>query len=199
MDCQIQWRRKLNREKAKRHYKPRPPRADVECESCGVRIKVARMGTTPRWCSGCRATKEDVRARQRVVGAQRRCHRCQVLVPEAVGKPGKAVCVGCRADPRKADANRAREQRRRLRKYGLTQEQYDQLLIQQSGRCPGCDTTDPGAKGWCIDHCHRSGLVRALLCGRCNTTLGLTDENPVVLRRLADLVEQWQGLSEIKI
>jgi hypothetical protein len=81
----------------------------------------------------------------------------------------------------------------------LTQERYDQLLAQQDGRCPGCGTDNPGGKGWCIDHCHSSGDVRALLCNKCNTTLGLAGENPSTLRALADLVEQWQGLSEIKI
>jgi hypothetical protein len=195
LDCQVQWRRKLSRESTRRHYKPRAVRPDAECESCKAVIKVARTGAKPRWCGKCRVTKEDVRARARI--AVRRCYKCQTPVPQAARKPGKAVCAECRVDPRVRGA--AHEQRRRLRKYGLTQDRYDELLAQQDGRCPGCGTDDPGGKGWCIDHCHGSGRVRALLCNRCNTALGLTDENPSVLRALADLVEQWQGLSKIKI
>jgi hypothetical protein len=64
------------------------------------------------------------------------------------------------------------------------------MLTEQNGRCPGCDTDEPGAKGWCIDHCHVSGQVRALLCNRCNTMLGLANEDPVILRSLADFIEQ---------
>jgi hypothetical protein len=91
-------------------------------------------------------------------------------------------------DPRK---NReAHEQRRRLRRYGIDQDRYDQMLAEQNGRCPGCGTEDPGVKGWCIDHCHTTGRVRALLCMRCNTMLGLADEDPAILRALADLAEQ---------
>ena len=64
------------------------------------------------------------------------------------------------------------------------------MLLDQGGRCPGCDTDDPGAKGWCIDHCHSSGRVRGLFCNRCNATLGLVDENPAILRELADFIER---------
>lgn len=105
-----------------------------------------------------------------------------------------AVCDNCRVDPRKHRANH--EQRRRLRKYGLTQVEYDQLLARQRGQCPGCRTEDPGAKGWCIDHCHNTGRVRGLLCNRCNTMLGLANEDASILRSLADFAER---MNEIKI
>jgi hypothetical protein len=139
----------------------------------------------PQWCGACKARKEDARSRERL--AVRRCYRCQTPLPEAARKPGKAVCDDCRVDKR--DRGRSHEQRRRLRKYGLTQGEYDQLLLDQGGRCPGCNTGEPGDKGWCIDHCHTSGRVRALLCSRCNTALGLVDEDPAILRALADFIE----------
>lgn len=186
LDCQIEHRRKLAREKARRHYRPRPPRPDAECESCKIRIPAPKTGRMPRWCTTCRANREDVRARGRT--AVRRCHRCRTPVPDAERRPGVAVCDDCRIDPRKHRA--AHEFRRRLRKYGIDQERYDKLLADQGGRCPGCGTTDPGVKGWCIDHCHISGRVRALMCNRCNSVLGLTDENPAILRALADFAEQ---------
>jgi len=119
-------------------------------------------------------------------------------MPQAARRPGKAVCDSCRVDPRQRA--RDHEQRRRLRKYGLTQTEYDRMLLDQGGRCPGCGTDDPGAKGWCIDHCHSSGRVRGLFCNRCNATLGLVDEDPAILRELADFIERSKsGPSEIKI
>lgn len=145
-----------------------------------------KTGPKPKWCNACRATKEDERARKRI--AVRRCHKCQTPVPDAERKPGKAVCDNCRVDPRKY--REAHEHRRRLRKYGIDQERYDRMLAEQDGRCPGCRTTDPGVKGWCIDHCHATGRVRALLCMRCNTMIGLANEDPAILRALADLAEQ---------
>jgi hypothetical protein len=186
LDCQVQHRRRLSRAIVARKYQPRPLRPDTACEACGVSVRAPKTGPMPRWCSSCKATREDVRARARV--AVRRCYKCQVTLPGAKRQPGKAVCDDCRVDPRKYRVNH--EQRRRLRKYGLTQEQYDQLLASQGGRCPGCGTDDPGVKGWAIDHCHRSGKVRALLCMRCNTMAGLADEDPAILRALADWLER---------
>jgi hypothetical protein len=186
MDCQIQLRRRLSRESAARRYQPRLPRPDAVCEACGVSIQTPKTGPMPRWCQVCRATKEDQRARKRI--AVRRCYKCQVPLPEAVRQPGKAVCDNCRIDPRKH--RQKHEQWRRLRKYGLTQDEYDELLQAQGGRCAACGTDDPGVKGWCIDHCHRSGKVRALLCMRCNTMAGLVDEDPAILRALAGWLER---------
>jgi hypothetical protein len=140
----------------------------------------------PRWCQDCRATREIARGQERI--AVRRCHTCQAPVPEAARKPGTTVCDNCRAEKRRD--RQAYERRRSLRKYGLTQEQYDQLLASQAGRCAACGTDEPGAKGWCIDHCHKSGRVRALLCSRCNVILGWVDEDPAVLRSLADWLER---------
>lgn len=192
LDCQIQLRRRLSRESTARSYRVRPLRPDAECESCKDCITAPRTGPMPRWCKRCRANKEDARASKRL--AVRRCYKCQTPLPEAARKPGKAVCSDCRVDKR--DRGTVHERRRRLRRYGLTQAEYDRLLLEQKGRCPGCGTDDPGAKGWCIDHCHRSGRVRALMCSRCNTVLGLVDENPATLRELASFLER---LSEIKI
>lgn len=186
MDCQIQLRRKLSRERARSLYQSRPPRPDAECETCKARIPVARTGPTPRFCSECRAAREIARSKYRA--ADRRCYKCQALVPDAERKPGHVVCGACRAD-RRTD-RKAYERRRTLRKYGLTQEQYDQLLASQGGRCPGCGTDDPGARGWCIDHCHKAGHVRALMCFRCNLIVGQADENPATLRALADWLER---------
>jgi hypothetical protein len=188
LDCQIQHRRKLSRASSARAYRPRAPRPDVICEGCKASVPTPKTGPKPKWCNTCRATKEDERARKRV--AVRRCHKCQTPVPGAERKPGVVVCDRCRVDPRKH--REAHEFRRRLRKYGIDQERYEQMLADQAGRCPGCGTTDPGVKGWCIDHCHATGRVRALLCMRCNTMLGLANEDPAILRALADLAEQLQ-------
>lgn len=67
----------------------------------------------------------------------------------------------------------------RLRKYGLTQEAFDALLLEQAGVCRICHADSPGAKrGWNVDHDHVTGGVRGILCHRCNAALGLLDDNP---------------------
>ena len=73
--------------------------------------------------------------------------------------------------------------RANIRRYGITPEQFDELLASQAGRCAICgETPDPDGKGAYsrlhIDHCHETGLVRGLLCGRCNAALGHFRDDP---------------------
>lgn len=52
--------------------------------------------------------------------------------------------------------------------YGITLEQWDEMVIAQSGRCAICDRMT----NLVTDHCHESGRVRELLCSNCNSGLG---------------------------
>ena len=67
-------------------------------------------------------------------------------------------------------------------KYGLTPEQFGQLLAAQGGKCALCGTSQHGRKqgsghkwleeSWPVDHDHQAGHVRGLLCHPCNVQLG---------------------------
>jgi len=70
-------------------------------------------------------------------------------------------------------------------KYGMTPEQFDELLAHQGGACPICDTKDPG-KSWCVDHDHVSGQVRGILCWHCNVALGHLRDDVVSLATAID-------------
>lgn len=72
----------------------------------------------------------------------------------------------------------------RLRKYGLTAEQYTELLRKQNERCAICGAKDAGGRGsWHVDHCHSSGKIRDLLCHTCNVALGNFKDDPRLLVR----------------
>lgn len=72
-------------------------------------------------------------------------------------------------------------------KYGLTKEQYEELLEKQGGVCAICGqpemrTTKAGvAMLLHVDHCHNSGKIRGLLCHKCNSALGLFMESSEIL------------------
>lgn len=75
-------------------------------------------------------------------------------------------------------------------KYNMSVEQYEALVTSQGNKCAVCKTSDMGhAKEWSVDHCHKSGKVRGLLCQPCNTALGLAREDPAILRALANYIE----------
>ena len=71
--------------------------------------------------------------------------------------------------------------------YGMTVEQYDILLVAQDGVCALCGNP-PGKRRLAVDHSHRTGSVRGLLCGRCNWVIAcLGDEIEAVERAITYL------------
>lgn len=61
-----------------------------------------------------------------------------------------------------------RNLRQRLRRVGLSREEYDRLMAEQQGLC-ACCTEEPAMV---LDHCHNSGKFRGILCNRCNLLIG---------------------------
>lgn len=70
-----------------------------------------------------------------------------------------------------------------IARYNLTEEAYLVLLQAQHYKCKicGAETTDKVKLNLCVDHDHKTGQIRGLLCGSCNQMLGFAKENPVIL------------------
>lgn len=75
---------------------------------------------------------------------------------------------------------RARE-RAKERRYGITQEQFDQMLIDQDNKCGICDIEFKNTKSTHIDHCHKTDKVRGILCNDCNVALGQFYDSPELM------------------
>ena len=103
---------------------------------------------------------------------------------------GKELCAACyqryrrRQFPDVAQKHRDANKRYRLfhpnyrksrqgierrQRYGLSQTDYDLLMLRANGKCELCQTP---AEKLCIDHDHSSGKIRGILCDRCNKALG---------------------------
>lgn len=62
-------------------------------------------------------------------------------------------------------------------KYGITQEHYEKLVSEQKGLCKICNQPEASGRWLSVDHCHNSMEIRGLLCHRCNTAIGMFNEN----------------------
>jgi hypothetical protein len=82
------------------------------------------------------------------------------------------------------------------RLYGITPEDYNRMLADQGGGCALCGSTSPltGSRtykrtqrtAFDVDHCHKTGRVRGLLCTRCNRLVGLANDSADTARRLVE-------------
>lgn len=69
---------------------------------------------------------------------------------------------------------------------GLTLVEYERLVSAQKGACAICGSKNPKTnrmKRFCIDHDHKSGEIRGLLCASCNSGIGLLGDDPKKLMR----------------
>jgi len=78
----------------------------------------------------------------------------------------------------------------RLNKYGITAEQYNALVEKQHGACAICSLPCSSGRRLSVDHDHRSGKIRGLLCVNCNQSIGKFKDNPALLDRAAAYLEK---------
>jgi hypothetical protein len=74
--------------------------------------------------------------------------------------------------------------------FGITLEEYNTMFIEQKGLCLGCYKHQSDCqRALHVDHDHKTGKIRGLLCHECNSALGYIKDSPTTLRRLADYIE----------
>lgn len=135
------------------------------------------------------------------------CRTCEEELPRERFGPRKAgtdgrlsSCRGCMSAKKRVAraANleeiraKNREYERRTgrhtkRSYGLSREQWDARVKAQDGRCEACGRLPK--RRLVGDHCHVTNKFRGIVCDNCNVSMGLTGDDPVLLRRLAEWIE----------
>jgi hypothetical protein len=94
-----------------------------------------------------------------------------------------------RKTPEGKAAQKAWNLTQRLKQLGIPVEQYEAMLKKQNGLCAVCKKRRPCNRGGSdmlnVDHCHKTGKIRGLLCGHCNRVLGLVEDSPKLLEALA--------------
>lgn len=117
-----------------------------------------------KWCPDCDMIKpltEFARTKARKSGYHSYCLTCH-------------TARGVESKTRLHGSTREYHLRRR---YGIGQAEFDEMLLMQGGVCAICGASDPQH----VDHDHRTGRVRGILCFNCNGGLGQFRDNPVLL------------------
>ena len=143
--------------------------------------------------------------------AEKQCTKCsdpkplKDFYPRKNSRDGRrAECIACsrrlvgeyRKTPRgKATAKRSRRAQR-ARAYGLTPAEHEVMERAQNGCCAICGRKETAKlKGktlhLSIDHSHKTGKVRALLCRKCNSLLGYVSDSIETLRAAIQYLEKY--------
>lgn len=91
-----------------------------------------------------------------------------------------------------------------LKKYDLSEEQYNVLLENQNYLCAICGRPEVkvcskgNIKSLAVDHCHTTGIVRGLLCSNCNVGLGNFEDNNLYLSSAISYLEKYKSGISIK-
>lgn len=74
----------------------------------------------------------------------------------------------------------------RYKKYGIGKSDFDQLSKSQDHKCKICKEEVP----LIVDHDHNTGVIRGLLCKKCNSALGLLQENTIILENALNYLKE---------
>lgn len=144
--------------------------------------------------------QETKRAKQRAASA-----RCRAKYRDKYNEAARiAVAATRKADPAKHYAKRAQYEEENFEKIAARQKLYRTEIApekereragmvfaagqtiasmrqEQKGLCAICERRLQTGRHTCVDHCHKTGKVRGLLCHKCNKGIGFLDDNPDIL------------------
>jgi hypothetical protein len=127
---------------------------------------------------------KPVRDKVEVPAGHKLCRVCGEVKPHsewhrnATASDGLSTrCKACRAAEGRAHHLK--------RNYGLTEAERDAMVASQYGLCAICLAAPPAH----VDHCHKTGRVRGVLCFNCNSAIGKLRDDPGAARRAAAYLE----------
>lgn len=155
-------------------------------------------------CNICKQEKsvsDFYRCRGSLDGLQGYCKKCSLQLhkkyyrenrekvlskTKAWGKENRKRCIENNRKWKLKNPRRARHHYFK-RNYGISLEDFEKLLKGQSGKCAICfiDLVKP-----CLDHDHKTGRIRGVLCPPCNQGIGSLRDSPEFCRNAAKYLEK---------
>lgn len=85
-----------------------------------------------------------------------------------------------------SEESRLRQLKKKLKEFNILEADYEMLLLLGCSVCKNLGTKE---KRLHLDHSHKTGKFRGILCSNCNFAIGHSKDNPILLRRLANYLE----------
>ena len=178
---------------------------EAKCSGCNRVTEMRKhRADTKEWCKDC-ARRSGTLA----TDGKKKCSTCKVVKSTDMFSSRKDSTDGlrsqCSACISTASAvrwktlpefkQRGLERSRRfslMRNYGITLDEFNKMNATQGSKCKICDTHVNKLAGntLYIDHCHITGAIRGLLCSRCNSGIGMMNDNIDTVRSALRYLEQ---------
>lgn len=148
-----------------------------------------KLKKPPVVCRDCGETKPSAFALHKQRGLQHQCKECRAAYNRQHYLNNKelykesARLRRLRVDVRDEKLKRA---------YGISGTDYERILEKQGGVCAICGSA-PHKKRLAVDHCHKTGAVRGLLCSICNVAVGLLKDDPELIENALNYLRSWSG------
>jgi len=159
-------------------------------------------GRYPR-CKECVKAKIYLPEKIFIIEGQKKCSKCgdmkdlSCFDKRVNRKSGiQSMCRHCRASyPKNKYPERIRNYDL-LKTYGISSEDFENLLKSQNNCCAICNINqyelkDRKKKFLCVDHCHESGNIRGLLCDKCNRGIGLLGDDVSNLKSAVNYLSKY--------
>lgn len=145
------------------------------CSKCGVRKPIEDF-----WVD-----------RRRPQGRQSRCKGCRSVEIRSWWRAREYGRVRYWQDPQ------GERERHLLRKYGVSQVDYDAMFAEQNGNCAVCHKVQ--TRSFDVDHNHHTGIVRGLLCTSCNRMIGHAGDSVERLEAAAAYLRSRRSLQRSSV
>lgn len=184
------------------------PHVDVTCAQCKSISSVTYSRRAAKFCNqSCRIAfqassrlgETEKREKQKQAAARWRKANPEIAKASFANYRSKNV-AHCNQRTKiwrekNRDAYLAGKRRCRLeRAFGISVEQYNEMLASQGGVCAICKNPEThqraGVWNLSVDHCHETGRVRGLLCNNCNRGIGLLRDSAGLCRAAAEYLGQ---------
>jgi hypothetical protein len=130
------------------------------------------------------------------------CFNFQHANPDGLNKHCKdCLEAGIRfKKPRKKRTYDQNRNEQLKKKFGISSSDFDIMLSNQGNGCAICGDENPlpsrghGTSGFVVDHCHETGIIRAILCGNCNKAIGFMRDDPTTAGKAAEYLKKWMDV-----